>query len=366
MLQNHTDSYSTTIGSSFDTRQVIGAIKNAVIIDDLENQKENTLGVQPFAGLHSLFITGTYPSEKQVPNFPHPISVKGIRGKNFICSDLRLVLRENKGGAFEDRVKNVPEFNFLMTRHKLALLWAADRRSEFRTSLAFGAFAFSTWLANAIGHLKSLDNAQRIQTQIVLLCYYYDLTSSEEAKKEGMYRSGQIPWVRRLMGDSVRDLDTVVLSVGKEPMNTLSDAVERIKKVLDSVLLVNLNDGVLLASVKGHWFGQGMEPQKIIGVAVEDPPTWCALVKSVLDYSGYKNSMLAQTVTKLGKRGEADSFSSSMNTLFETTLRVESIAGMVSELPDSLDTNYSVEELVYRAEQLPKLIPFEKEAPNEQ
>lgn len=349
----NSDSYSTTIGSSFDTRRIINPIKEAVITDDLDTQRESTQGLKAFGGFHPLFITGTYPSENKVPNFPHPISIKGIRGKNFICSDLRLVLRENKGGLFTDRIKNLQEYSFIMNRHKLTTFWVGGRSSEFRTSLRFGAFAFSAWLSGAIGHLKGLDAFQRIQTQIVLLCYYADLTADPEDFKDPLYRTGQIPWIDAMMKNAVRDIETTIYAIGKEPMLNLDECVDRIKKVLDSPLLTNLNGGVLAASIKSHWFGQGVEPQKIIGVAVEDPPTWCALVLAALEYSGYKNSMIAQTVNQLGKRGDSESFVATCRDLFDSSLKMESIAQMVSEVPDDNSLDYEVDELVLRAETTP-------------
>lgn len=123
--------------------------------------------------------------------------------------------------------------------------------------------------------------------------------------------------------------------------------------MLDSPLLTNLNGGVLAASIKSHWFGQGVEPQKIIGVAVEDPPTWCALVLAALEYSGYKNSMIAQTVNQLGKRGDSESFVATCRDLFDSSLKMESIAQMVSEVPDDNSLDYEVDELVLRAETTP-------------
>lgn len=347
----NSDSYSTTIGSSFDTRRIINPIKEAVITDDLDSQRESTQGLKVFGGFHPLFITGTYPSENAVPNFPHPISIRNtIRGKNFICSDLRLVLRENKGGLFTGRIKNQQEYAFLMNRHKLSTFWLAGRSSEFRTSLRFGAFAFSAWLSGAIGHLKGLDAFQRIQTQIVLLCYYADLTAEPEDFKDPLYRTSQIPWIDAIMKRAIRDIESTVLSIGNKPMLTLDDCVEKVKEILDTPLLSNLNSGVLTSSIKSHWFGQGIEPQKIVGVAVEDPPTWCALVLASLEYSGYKNSMIAQSVSHLGKNGDADSFVATCRDMFDVSLRQESIAEMVNAVPEDETMNYDVSELVLRAE----------------
>lgn len=352
----NTDSYSTTIGSSFDTRRIINPIKEAVITDDLDTQRENTLGLSAFGGFHPLFITGTYPSENKVPNFPHPISIMGIRGKNFICSDLRLVLRENKGGPFTDRIKNKQEFDFIMNRHKFTTLWVAGRTGEFRTSLRFGALAFSTWLSNALGHLKGLDPYQKLQAQTVLLCYYADLTNTPYDIEQNDYRTNQVPWVDGIMRGAFKGVEETIRAIGPKPMLTLEDCITRIKEVLDTPLLNSVNAGTMIASIKSHWFGQGVEPQKIIGVAVEDPPTWCALVYAALTYSGYKNSMIAQTVDRLGKRGENESFIASVQDLFQATIRLESVAGFISPLPfDGNTMDYDNSELVLRAESTPAL-----------
>lgn len=351
----NTDSYSTTIGSSFDTRRIINPIKEAVVTDDLDVQRENTLGVAAFGGFHPLFITGSYASESKVPNFPHPISILGIRGKNFICSDLRLVLRENKGGAFTDRIKNYQEYEFIMNRHMYTTLWMAGRSSEFRTTLRFAALAFSSWLSNALGHLKGLDPYQKLQAQTVLLCYYGDLTSKKEDMEHDDHRTNQVAWVDGMLRGAFKDVHDTIHAVGKEPMLTLSDCIERIKKVIDTPLLASVNAGTMIASIKSHWFGQGVEPQKIIGVAVEDPPTWCALVYSALTYNGYKNSMIAQTVDRLGKRGDGEFFVQSTKELFSSTLRMESVSGIKVPVSEDSSLDYDEAGLVFRAEQTPDL-----------
>lgn len=347
------DSYSTTIGSSFDTKRVIVPIKEAIVTDDLETQETNTLGFKPYGGFHPLFITGSHPSENKIPPFPHPISVSGIRGKNFICTDLRLVLRENKGGLFSERIKNYQEYTFLLNRHNLCTLWMAGRASEFRTSLRFGAYAFSSWLSGVIGHLKGLDTYQRLVVQVVLLCYYSDLTHTLDEIKDPLYRTGQGSWINGILKDAVRDIDEILYKVGKTPMENLDDVINRIKKVLDSPLLSNLTSSTVMSTVRSHWWGHGVEPQKIVGVALEHPPTWCALVIAALDYSGYKNSLIAQSVTKLGKKDEQEAFVMSLDSLIGSTVRLESIADVVNQLPREDHFDYNVEDLVLRAEQTP-------------
>lgn len=317
-MPQKTDSYSTTLGSSIDTRKIISQIKEAVVYDDLDTQRENTLGLKPYGGFHPLFITGTYPSENTIPSFPHPISIKGIRGKNFICTDLRMVLRENKGGVFGDRIKNQQEYSFMMQRHKLTTLWCGGLATEFRTGLRFGAYSFGVWLGNAVTHLKSLNPNQQIIAQAVFCCYYNDLTRETDDFEDPLYRQSMIPWVLAMFKGQEATVENVVMKIGKEPIRTLDDAVDRLKKVLDTPLLANFTVSSLTTAIKSHWWGHGVNPQLLIGVAVEDPPTWCALVLSALQYTGYKNSQIAQTVLKLGKRGEPDAFKASALDLFRT------------------------------------------------
>lgn len=343
------DSYSTTIGSSFDTRRILGPIKEAIVTDDLDTQDSNTLGLKPFGGFHPLFITGTHPSENKIPPFPHPISVTGIRGKSFICSDLRLVLRENKGGRFAERIKNTQEYDFLMNRHQLSTLWMTGRSSEFRTSLRFGALCFSSWLSGVIGHLKNLDAHQRLVVQVIFLCYYSDLTHTLEEIKEPLYRTGLEPWINSIMRNSILGVDEILYKIGKDPITNLDEAVGKLK-ILENPLLDNMTASAVISAVRGHWWGHGIEPQKIVGVALEDPPTWCALVMASLDYSGYKNSIIAQTVLKLGKQDEQNAFKRSMESLFSSTMRMESIENLVTHLPREDIFDYDASELVIRAE----------------
>lgn len=347
------DAYSTLVGSTFETKKIQAPLEYAVVNEDLDETKEGTLGLPVYNGVHPLFITGTYPSESRVPSFPHPILVRGIRGKTFVCSDLRLILRENKGEGFQARVKNQQELDFMLNRHRLCTLWVAGRTSDFRSHLRFGAFAYGVWLSNSIGHLKGLDVFQKTVVQIVFMSFYYDLTQNDGDKGHAGYREDLIPWIDGQMHWINKDLKDIVTKIGDSPMENIDDALTRMKEVVNTPLLDSINPGTLLNSIKSHWFGQGVEAQKLVGVALEDPPTWVSLCLAALTYSGYKNSMIAQTVSKLGKKGESEEFIKSAANIMSDSLRMESTTDVYFPLSKDGDTtDYDPAQLVMRAENL--------------
>lgn len=353
------DAYQTTIGSSFNKNSVIRPLTEAVVSEDLPLKEEANQGLKAFGGFAPLFITGSFYDEKKIPSFPHPMKLEDIRGKNFICSDLRLTLREPKGEPFTSRIKNRQEFDFLMARHWLTMLYHGGRAVDFRTSLRFGAYAYGAWLSSAIGHLRGLDPYQRTVAHIVFMCFYYDMTFGD--KEDRPARVEMEDWISSFFNGLPMKYKEILDRIGNKVISSIDDAVTRLKETIESPALMSLNGAALLASVKSHWFGQGVDSQKLVGVALEDPPTWCALVLAALTYNGYKNAMIAQIVTKLNKKAETDSFLSTCTDVYSSTFRSEFFRGTEDiGTPDPLDFQphayeQRVEDLEPKADNAPNL-----------
>jgi hypothetical protein len=79
---------------------------------------------------------------------------------------------------------------------------------------------------------------------------------------------------------------------------------------------------VLLTLIRSAWFGN--QAKENLSVALEHPPTWCAIVFSCVTEKTYKNSTIYKYVEKLGKKKADEEF---MNTytriILEYTDKVE-------------------------------------------
>lgn len=312
------DSYSTTAGSVTDRGHLSAAIKEAIVTDDLDTRLESKLHVQNYGTFHPLFITGTYPSEAKIPPFAHPISILNIRGKNFICSDLRIFLKKDIMGDFTKRISNRLDFDYAVSRTILNLFWAGGRSSEFRSGFGFSAKVFGEWISQVLVGSLGLEMQESIPIQIVSLAYYFSLCEDTAAK--GLEdKQKLIDWIYHLTSFDEGGISKIIGIL--KPMDDLKHFIENLKLVIENIRLHKLNDGTFTSLIRSNWYG--VNAQQVLGVCTEHPPTWTALIFHCLSSKGYQKSLIGQVTLKAGKRGEADSFLRHYDEMFKQQMRLE-------------------------------------------
>lgn len=343
------DSYTTTAGSAEDSRRLATAIKEAIVAEDLDSKPEARLHVQSYGQFHPLFITGTYPSEAKIPPFAHPISIFNIRGKNFICSDLRLLLKKEITGDFSKRIRNQVDFEFAVSRLTLNLFWAGGRSSEFRSGFSFSANAFASWVSQVLNGGLGLEMQDLVVVQIAALSYYYDLCG-DNINRDAEDTQRVVDWIHALTGLDAQGISKVLERL--KPAPTLSHFIENLKSAIDGLRIQKLTAGIFITLIRSSWYG--LDAPKVLAVSLEHPPTWTALVYHSLSTKSYKNCLISQVVMKSGKRGEADAFMRHYHDMFAQQIRNESVGTLNPELDNHFDYD-PLELSMEAASRLPEL-----------
>ena len=336
------DSYTTTAGSIVDSRRLATTIKEAIIADDLDSKPESKLHVQSYGAFHPLFITGTYPSEAKIPPFAHPISILNIRGKNFICSDLRLFLKKEVAADFNKRIANRVDFDYALSRTILNLFWAGGRSSEFRSGFSFSATVFSEWIAQILSGGIGLEIQEATPVRIVALAYYYSLCA--ETPQQGLEdRQALSDWIYHLTSFNESGISKVLDRI--QPMANLDHFIENLKLVVENIRIQKLNAGTFVSLIRSNWYG--VNAPQVLAVCVEHPPTWTALVYHSLASKSYQRCLIGQVTLKAGKRGEADSFMRHYSEMFSQQMRMEERSVVNPEMDNHFD--YDPEALAMEA-----------------
>lgn len=338
------DSYTTTAGSMVDTRRLATAIKEAVITDDLDTKLESKLNVQSYGDFFPLFITGTYPSEAKIPPFAHPISILNIRGKNFICTDLRLFLKKDTNMEFERRITNRIDFDYAVSRTALNLIWAGGRSSEFTSGFKFSAKVFSEWVSQTLGSGIGLELQELIPVQITALAYYYSLCQDQvlDIRDEQQRISD---WICNMTDFNDTGVKKVLNLL--EPMAEFNHFIENLKKVVDNIRIQKLDAGNFITLIRSSWYG--VNSPQVLATCIEHPPTWTAIVHHTLASKGYQRCLIGQVALRAGKRGDADSFMRHYDEMFRQLLKLESISSPAGFAIDH-DFDYDGLELAMEAE----------------
>ena len=298
----------------FETRAIETTIKEALIKGSLSN---TTLGVTPEGDTTLVFITGASPDEAQIPLFTHPISIFNFQHKNYLVTDVRLYLRKDIAGTpitggVEEFVKNFTEFNFVKSRAILNLAWVTGGAGEIKNSLQFAGTVYAAWLSGLIARAYALDFQDQLVLSIIASAFYQLLFTENTELNEDDKQRLAVHTIKATNAPSKLIFDVFDKLT---PMSNLEDLCTNVTNILQNVRLEKFNTAMLLTLTKYSWYGNSAK--EIISVSLEHPPTWNALVYTVLSERTYKNSIIYKTAERFAKRGAADSYIASYNNLIK-------------------------------------------------
>jgi hypothetical protein len=290
-------SYSTTIGSLFNTKAVEIAIQKNIIEHGIVD-----LDIIPINGVKSHFITGYGNTDGSVPLFAHPIILKDSKGEDVICSDMRYFINPSKGYIDQPNIKNITEYNFALSKHMLNALWLGDKL-DIKANFKFSELIFTMWLSGAISKAYALDYGDQFKLNIVTSFYYQSLFEDKVKFDERDKQRFAVYTIKSTGNDSkivfdIFDKIDVIAGIG--------DYCSNVIKVLDNVRLDTLTPAAVATLVRGSWYGNNSK--EIIGISLEHPPTWISMLYTSLVEKTYKNSSIYKLAEKFGKRGNAEAF----------------------------------------------------------
>lgn len=298
------DCYDTTVGSALNAKPIVLAIRESIIKDGLGYVN---LGVKDVNGLKPVFITGQANSESQIPLFTHPITIKVSPSEQYLCADVRFFVRKDTPlDNIEKSIKNFTEYNFAKSRLILSMLWETGYEGKIKNGLTFAGVVYAQLISEAISKNYALDFGD--QTTLAIITHYFyqslfiDGTVIDDDVKERMV----LQTVNATKAPAAMVLG-VFDKIGK--MNSIDDYCLAVTEIIQNVRLKNFNLAVLLTVIKNSWYGTNAK--EIISVALEHPPTWCAIVWTALNERTYKNSMVYRVAERYGKRGASDEFNKS-------------------------------------------------------
>lgn len=312
------DSYQTTVGSVFNTKPIQDSIKEAIIKDGLEYI---TLNVKYEGKLKPIFVTGMYHSESDIPLFTHPITIFNFQHNDFLCTDIRMFVNADKNqgsqSSIETSIRNMTEYNFAKSRAILNLVWLDGHVGIIKNGLQFAGTVFSAWLAESIAKTYALDFKDQTTLNVLTNMYYQSLfiegTELDKETKERM-----VTHTIKATGVTAEYAFGVFDKVSG--FKGIECYCNYVREVLENVRLKNFNLAVLLTIIKNSWYGANAK--EIISVALEHPPTWCAVVYSALTERTYKTSMIFRVAERFSKRGTGDEFLKNYSDLVKQHINV--------------------------------------------
>ena len=319
--------YDTTFGSIF-TNTVQKIKKDLIsILDDYDlfygTEKLNLI---PNYDIECLFITGKNSLNSKadsIPIFNHSILIEDKR-KKYLITDLRMYLKpdtssnalyETKSLSIDERIRNIPEFNFHKNRAILTMLWSTNKTLEIQNTLFYANKIFCTLLANNITKAYNLDFRQKTIIEIITCFYYQNLFSNDLFNDEDEIMASIIHTIKVINAPDLlvkQVYESIPKSHNKPILNNINEYCSTIKKVLDDRKLNNFELSSLLTIISSSWYGTGYK--ELLGCGLEHPPTWIVVVETCINNKGYKATTIANLINN-SKKDDQDTFIKNINVL---------------------------------------------------
>ena len=310
------DSYATSAGSVVVTSTIRSGILKCFAQHDLH---KINLNLRSEGDVKPVFITGKYDSEAAIPLFDHPMIIK-YEGVEYLCTDLRLCLSKQASDdqPVEQRIRVRSEYNLAKSRTALNLAWLNEDRDTLKTSMNFSSRVFGAWIADLTARAHTLDFGDQTRMAILATLYYQtlfaqgvagDQISEDNIRRMAVHSIGATGAPSKevfAVADSIKEFGGIngfCAAVrgfepdGKTPLAT---------PIFDNVRLKNFSATDLYNLLANTWFGT--KAKALIGVALEHPPTWMAILYSAMDDRSFNKSTIAQLAERYGKRGLGDQY----------------------------------------------------------
>ena len=290
-------SYQTSAGMLINnTRALENSLKEYLIKVDY---KANQLNLDSEDNFVPSFITGLDDNEKDIPLFTHPITVSNVKGKNYVFTDLRMFV--DKTG----KVKNLTEYNFAKSRAILDFIWQTGVTKPLKVNLPFATVVFSNWIAEAVSNVYSLDFNDKLTLTIMASYYYQSLFEKDSIFTDETKQAMAVHTIKATKAQTKRVYEIFDLM---RPVTNIKDFCLQVPDVLQNVRITNFNFEALLNCIRNSWYGNNSK--EIISVALENPPTWLAIVYTAIVDNTYKQSSISKLVARLNRGDAAGAFKS--------------------------------------------------------
>lgn len=264
------------------------------------------------------------PGLGELPTFAHPVMVdeswdKTQINKDYnwtVYTDVRNFTRLN--ASKEMVVSSETDYNFAVTRAHLQFVWIKTSDS-FNDILSLGAYPMAMY-SRVISALlvRRFGLSPDIQMRINVILAYFYLCMFKEVKGDEptlLDDRGVLELSRMItQGTYIPAVDIIPIITPIPVMRNIKDLVTVLKQHANTIRFDNLNEPILLELIATVWAGSNY--REIAQVSLEHPPTWVAMIYTVLNQRGFANSYLAKTCKEFSKGNMDEVFVKNVNFLF--------------------------------------------------
>ena len=292
--------------NSFDSKVNRDFRTNLVL---LEIKKSHLVNTPHTEGKDIYFVTD---ADLDVSPFQHPLY---DADEDIVYLDVRGYSILDRNGSF--RLKGDLDSELLLLRAKLELAWVHGTANELFTAFSFSNDVYVRWLTETLTREFSLNPAQDTQLKVLIALFnigqYYN-SITEPALITRYYRL--------ISQQYYVDMDTVQEIASRLTQTfprDIAEFVAAIKEANISTRMANINEVSILNVLGGAWF-MTAQPTLVVGLGLEYPPAFAAMVTMALNYRLFKKTSIGGVVDRLTKGSKKEDHIRALKYLFDRTV----------------------------------------------
>ena len=243
----------------------------------------------------------------QLKPFAHPLLLEdrgsGSQG-TLIIGDARAVSRSSRETG---ELRGGSDFEYLKLRCRLMdQAWLDGRSLDLLAAGDFQVRVFARLMAENLGRRMNLSVETQRLIQILAGYYYIQLFYDEVPVDDETFVLKAAKRISRSVGIPVPEVLAVIEPAGHMP--DITAFTQALVAHGGSVRLEKMKPGTIFTFLGGIWFGAN--PTEQVAVALEHPPTFCAMLYLAQTDRSYRKTILGQLIQRVDRRGDlGDSFS---------------------------------------------------------
>lgn len=288
-------SFDSKVNRNFRTSSVLLEIKKSHLVNPVHGD-----------GKDVLYITDL---DTDVSPLQHPLYDPDA---DVVYVDMRGYSDMSRTGEFN--VKPNMDSELQLLRAKLELCWMRCTSNELYSAFGYANEIYVRWFTTHISSMKSLTPAQDTKLRALVALfnigqYYNNIT--EPALITRYYRL-----ISQTFYIPMEDVEQVASSITQTFPRDLSEFVEAVREANISTRLNDLNEVTILNTLSRAWFFTA-NPGPVIGLAVEYPPAFCALVSMATKYRLFKKTGIGAIVEQNTRRDAHNNHVRAINILID-------------------------------------------------
>ncbi len=290
------NSFDTVINRKFQVSHLLTEIKKSHLVNTAHKLSDNIICVTD--------------EDNGVGPLPHPLYDPA---SDVVYIDVRGQAKVTQFG--ELKLPESLDVDLLVTRAKLELAWTRLPRNDVYKAFGFSNEMFVRWLTQLISHRMGLHAGQQQELLVVTALYsiglFYDTIEDPALITRYLRVVSQTYYV---------DMESVIAIAEKMTVRfprNLGEYLESLRALELSPRLRDLTPLMIYNLIGGSWF-MTANPNAVVGLALEYPPAFAAMVYMATKYRLFKKTGIGTIVDKANRKQNFENYTHALRVLIES------------------------------------------------